>query len=179
MRDSTERAFEAYGKQLETVATFKYLGQVMTTGDDNWPAVAGNLVKARRSWGRLSWILRREGVDKRVSENFFKEAVQAVLLFGAEKWVLTPRIERALESFMHGAAHRITGKQPRIGGGGKWTYLPLKEAMREAGFEGIRKAVTRRQNTFAQYIATRPIMDLCERATQRVGARVSRQWWDQ
>ena len=35
LRDSTERAFEAYGKPLETVATFKYLGRVMTTGDDD------------------------------------------------------------------------------------------------------------------------------------------------
>ena len=26
LRDSTERAFEAYGKPLETVSTFKYLG---------------------------------------------------------------------------------------------------------------------------------------------------------
>ena len=37
----------------------------------------------------------------------------------------------------------------------------------------------RRQNTVAQYIATRPILGLCERATQRVGERVSRRWWDQ
>ena len=51
--------------------------------------------------------------------------------------------------------------------------------MREAGFEGIRKAVTRRHNTVAQYITTRPIMDLCEQATQRVEARVSWRWWDQ
>ena len=58
-------------------------------------------------------------------------------------------------------------------------YPPLREAMREVGFEGIRKAITRRQNTVAQYIATRPILDLCERATQRAGARVSRRWWDQ
>ena len=28
--------------------------------------------------------------------NFFKVVVQHVLLFGAETWVLTPRIERAL-----------------------------------------------------------------------------------
>ena len=33
LRDSTERAFEAYGKPLETVSTFKYLGRVMTVGD--------------------------------------------------------------------------------------------------------------------------------------------------
>ena len=51
--------------------------------------------------------------------------------------------------------------------------------MQEAGFEGIRKATTRRQNTVAQYIATRPIMDLCERGTQRPGERVSWRWWEQ
>ena len=47
-----------------------------------------------------------------------------------------------------------------------------------SGFEGIRKSVTRRQNTVVQYIATQPIMDLCERATQRLGARVSWRRWD-
>ena len=151
----------------------------MTAGDDDWPEVAGNLVKARKSWGWLSSILSREGADKRVSGNFFKAVVQAVLLFGAETWMLTPRVERALEIFMHGDARSITGKQPRRRGGGKWTYPHLKEAVREVGFEGIRKAVTRRQNTVAQYITTRPVMDLCERATQRVGVRASRRWWNQ
>ena len=76
----------------------------------NWPAVAGNLGKARKSWGRLERILIREGADKRISGKFFKAVVQQVLLFGAETWVLTPRIERVLDSFMHGAARRITGR---------------------------------------------------------------------
>ena len=149
LQESMERAFEAYGKPLETVATFKYLGRVMTTGDKDCPAVAGNLVKARKSWGRLSRILSREGSDRRVSGNLFKAVVQEVLLLGEETWVMTPRIERELESFMHGAARSIMGNQPWRGGGGKWTYPPLKEVMREAGFEGIQKAVTRRQNTVA------------------------------
>ena len=81
------------------------------------------MVKARKIWGRLSRILSREGSDKRVSVNLFKAVVQAVLLFGAETWVLTPRIERALERFMHGAAHRITGKNPRRGGVGNGPIL--------------------------------------------------------
>ena len=58
-------------------------------------------------------------------------------------------------------------------------YPPLNEAMREAEFEGIRKAITRRKNTIAQYIATQPILDLYEQATQRLGSRVSRRWWYQ
>ena len=101
-----------------------------------------------------------------------------MLLFEAETWVHTPRMERALDSFQHGAALRITGRQPQRGGGGRWTYPHLKEAMREAGFKEIRQSITRRQNTVAQYIATRPIPDLCEQATQRLGERVSRRWWE-
>ena len=84
------------------------------------------MVESKKSWGRLSRILSQEGADKRVSGNFYKAVVQAVLMFRAETWVLTPRIEKVLESFMHGAARRITGKQPWIWGGGKWTYTPLK-----------------------------------------------------
>ena len=51
--------------------------------------------------------------------------------------------------------------------------------MVESGFEGIRKYITRRQNTVAQYIATRPILDLCEKSARRPGERLSRRWWEQ
>ena len=40
-------------------------------------------------------------------------------------------------------------------------------------------SIHRRQNTFAQYIATRPLLDLWEGATQREGERVTLRWWDQ
>ena len=71
IRESTEMAFEAYGEQLESVLRFTYLGRLMTVGDDNLPAVAGNLKKARRSWGRLQRILGREGATARLSGAFF------------------------------------------------------------------------------------------------------------
>ena len=90
LRYSPERAFEAYRKPIVTVTNFKYLERVMTAGDDNWPAVAGNLVKAWKSFVRLAMILSRERADKRVLGNFFKAVVKQVLLFGAETWVLNP-----------------------------------------------------------------------------------------
>ena len=88
----------------------QYLGRILTEGDDNWPAVAGNLVQARNSWGRLQGILIREGATKRVLGDFFKAVVQQVLLFGAETWVVSTRMERSLSVFVHGAARRITGR---------------------------------------------------------------------
>ena len=148
-----ERAFEAYGEPLENITTFRYLRRVLTAGDNEWLAVVGNLGKARKSWGRLSQILSREGEDPKVLLKFYKAVAQAVLLFGAETWVLTPRMERALDRFHHRVAQRITRRQQRRQVDGRWEYSPLEEAMGEAGFEGISKSVTRRQNTVAQYIA--------------------------
>ena len=60
--------------------------------------------------------------------------VQQVLLFRAETWMMTPQIERALDSFMHRAARRLTGRQPQRGWYGKWYYPYLEVDMKEAGF---------------------------------------------
>ena len=59
LRESMERALEVYGAPLENVTAFKYLGQVMTAGDYDWPEVLGNLQRAKNSWGRMSRILRQ------------------------------------------------------------------------------------------------------------------------
>ena len=123
-------AIEVYGKQIQSVPRFTYMGRVMTAGDDNWPAVAGTLPMARKSWGRLQGILRREGAMPRISGNFFKAVVQQVLLFGAETWVVTPKMERALSAFLHGAASRITGRQARREKDGDWHYPSLEGAMK-------------------------------------------------
>ena len=72
-RESSERAFEAYMEQLENVTTSRYLGRVLTAGDDDCFAMVGNLGKARKSWGRLSCILSWEGADPKVLGKFIKQ----------------------------------------------------------------------------------------------------------
>ena len=51
--------------------------------------------------------------------------------------------------------------------------------MEEAGFEDIWDYILKRKNTFAQYIATWEIMDLCKRTVQRLGAWVYSILWGQ
>ena len=43
---------------------------------------------------------------------FSKAMMQAVLLFGEETYVLAPRMERAIGSFQHRVALRLTGMHP-------------------------------------------------------------------
>ena len=51
--------------------------------------------------------------------------------------------------------------------------------MKEAGLNEVHTSINRRQNTVAQYIATRLLLELYEGAKQREGARVTLRWWDQ
>ena len=51
--------------------------------------------------------------------------------------------------------------------------------MGEAGLQEVDTYVYRRQNTVAQFIVTRPIMDLCLAAERRMGSRVYNRWWEQ
>ena len=112
-----------------------------------------------------------------MSLTFYIAATQAVLLFGSETWVLTARMEKSLDSFQSRVAQKITGSQTRRGKDGTWHYPSLVGAMKEAGIVWIWTSILRRQNTVAQFIATRPILDLCKKATRRPGARVARMWW--
>ena len=96
------------------------MGRVLTSGNDDWMEVVGKLGKARSSWGRLYWVLGQEGAYLKVSGTFFTAVAQAVLLFGAETWVLTPRMEKALESFQSRFTRRITGRQMRQKKDGIW-----------------------------------------------------------
>ena len=59
---------------------YYYYYYVISAVDYDWPAVVGNIWKARESWGQLLRILIREGADPKVSGYFFKAVRQAVLL---------------------------------------------------------------------------------------------------
>ena len=104
---------------------------------------------------------------------------QQVLLFGEESWVLTFKIEAALDAFQGRFARRLTGRLPRRGREGKWQYLPLAGAPKGAGIVRARTSVLRRQNTVAQFIATRPILVLCEGTERQGGTQVPQRWWEQ
>ena len=72
------------------VTSLKYLVRVLMSLDDDWLEVVGNLQKSRKSWARLPIILGMEGDSPMMSGIFFKAVVHAVLLFGAETWLMPP-----------------------------------------------------------------------------------------
>ena len=68
--------------------------------DDHWPAVVITLAWVNTVWRRMLRIISREVATHQVSGFFFKDMIQALMLFGAETWVITPRIGTALGGFI-------------------------------------------------------------------------------
>ena len=87
---------------------------------------------------------------------------------------MTPRMGRSLRSFHHKVARWITWRQTKQQVYGIWDYPPLEKVMGEAGFEKMEAYLLKRQNMVAQYIATRPILDLCKDIFQRSRVWVAR-----
>ena len=100
--------FTAYGEPLDRVEVFKYLGRLIAFDDTDAQAIANNLMKARKSWSRISKVLRADNASPRVCGMFYKATVQAILLYGSETWNLTPTALRTLEGFHLRAARRMT-----------------------------------------------------------------------
>ena len=100
-REVTASSFRDYGRPLEMVTSFKYLGQVILVTEAYWPALLGNLTRANKACSRMSRILSREGAASQLSRLFLKAVIQAVLLFGAETWVVTPSMSKSLGGFQH------------------------------------------------------------------------------
>ena len=110
---------------------------------------------------------------------FFKSVFQSVCLFGAEMWVFTPPTGRVLGGFQEQVEWQLTGRLLRQRSDRRWEYTLADTAREEAGFEPMEIYIQTRQNTVAQYIATRPIMDLCEVVDRKHEARVGIRWWKQ
>ena len=143
------------------VTSFQYLAQVISATDNDWTEVVRNLSWERVVWNRMTRILSREGAEPQVSVLLFKAVVQAVLLFGSETLVVTPRMGRTLGGFRDQVERCLTGRLTRRKPDGNWTYTSAAITRYEAGFQTMEEYIRKLQNAGAQYIATQSLLDLC------------------
>ena len=96
-----------------------------------------NLQNARNHWAWISWILEQERAEPRIFGTLYKSVVRATVLFGAEAWVMLPRIGNTLGGFHHRVAHRLEGMRPRQDMMGRWVYPPLDAEMSDLVLEEV------------------------------------------
>jgi hypothetical protein len=112
---------------------------------------------------------------------FYKATVHVVLLYGSESWNLTPSLLKWLEGFHVKAAWRMAAvnKPRKDAATNKWTYPKTEEVLEEVGLHSMEHYIRVCRDTIAQYIATRPILELCRGAERRRGSSSRHFWWEQ
>ena len=93
--------FLVYGKELERVKEFRYLGRIFTENDDDTKCIEIQLKRARQKWNSIAKILKREGANAKTMAKFYLAVVQAVLLYGADSWTISQKNLIKLRSFHH------------------------------------------------------------------------------
>ena len=73
----------------------------------------------------------------------------------------------------------MAGMVPKRQRDRKWVYTPIGAVLEIVGMEDIGVYITHHQNTVAQYIETRPIMEVCLAEEQKMGLCLSRRWCEQ
>ena len=145
--------FYVEGAPIARVENFTYLGQVVTSTDDDLQACLRNLAKAKAKWGALSRLLIKDGASCAYKSRIYLVVVSTVLLYGVETWVLSNQIRHVLQAFHHSCAQSITRtfiRRVSDGEGGEdfWTYPSTDEVLKKAKLLPIKTYITKRREVF-------------------------------
>jgi hypothetical protein len=150
--DAEEVKFTVYGKELERVGEFKYLGRVLADDDDDTASIVGNIKKARQRWNCIANILKREGANAKTMAKIYMAVVQAVLLYGADSWAVSDKNLRKLRTFHHRAIRYMTGKHIKKLTDEVWEYPDHNSLERECGLFPIEIYLERKRGTLRAYL---------------------------
>ncbi len=174
-----QNMFTPYGKGVERVEVFKYLGHLLAYNNNNSQAVHGNLKKVQGIWARISCKLRAENASPHVCSIFYKATVKSILLFGSKTWNLSPVSLKFLKGFHIRAAWRMAGKRPMKLCDGTWMYPNSADVLKDVGLKTITHCIAICPQHIANYIVNKPIFLTCVRGGRRRGSSVRQFWWEQ
>ena len=159
-REAESTVADAAGVPLEPVDLCRCLGRMVSSADNDWPALQKNLTKARQRWGMIRRLLTKDRVGPRHAGMFCKATVQSVLLCGSETWVVSDKMPKSLNGFHSRVARQMSGGMPSKLGS-EWFCPPIEDCLEVAGLCPLEFCLERRRNSLADFISTRPVLHAC------------------
>ena len=125
--------------------------------------------------------MKREGADAVCMAKIYLAVVQAVLLYGADSWVVSDRNMKRLQSFHRRALRYMTGTHIKKDGDGTWEYPDHEELERQCGLFGIEVYLERRRGTLRKYLAENKgdLLREAEVTGTHYGDINKKLWWEQ
>ena len=125
-------------------------------------------------------MLIQEGVDTIILAKFYWYVVQAVLLFGAETWVLLVAMLKKLEGVHVGFLQHTRGMKAQRLGDAIWKKEGQYRVLQAAGTEPLREYIDKRQEAVAEWVDLRTIFEVYKMdLVYAGGGRLRELWWHQ
>ena len=175
---SPEVTFFIDGQPIERVSSYLYLGRVLQANDLDHEAIMARLKQARACWGRIYRLLNQDGIRAQTMARFYLAIVQAVLLFGAETWVISKRDLRLLESFHARCARHMAKMHIRCLPSGDWVYPETSVVLDICGLSPIQTLIARRKTTLLHYAKDHsPLYEACLCSPKVASPAHRLVWW--
>ena len=94
-------------------------------------------------------MLRREGAEPYVSANFYRAVIHAVLLFGADTWVLSAPMVQRLEGVHVGFLRQVNKLKAKRLRDGSWRKVAAEKLLQGAETQPLWTYLDRSQEAVA------------------------------
>ena len=111
---------------------------------------------------------------------FYRAVVQAVLLFGAEPWMLLAAMLKNIEGVHIGLLQQVMGMKSLTIEEETWTKEGTDRVLQTAGNKPLREYIEKRQVTVSEWVDLRPIFEVCTKEMgYEEGEKLRELWWRQ
>jgi len=93
-----DRELIATGERIEEVNEFCYLENVLDCEAGLERAVRAKVAAAWKKWREVASLITNRSISLKVRGSVYEIYVRSVMLYGAEKWALTGKLEDVLKS---------------------------------------------------------------------------------
>ena len=110
-------------------------------------------------------MIHKEVAEPSISAKFYRAVIQAVLLFGSETWVLFSPMTQRLEGVHVGFLRHVTKFKAKRLRYGSWQKVAANKVLQGSRTQPLQIYLGRRHATAVEWVALRPIFDVCARET--------------
>ena len=107
INSTNEHPIKLDNEDIENVASFTYLGSVITVDGGTERDVLVRIGKARTAFLLLRPVWRSKELSQRTKLRIFNTNVKSVLMYGAETWRVTKKISDKIQAFTNRCLRNI------------------------------------------------------------------------
>ena len=109
IKSTNERPIKLNTEDIENVASFTYLGNVIAVHGGTERVALAKICKARTAFLLLRPVWSSKEISLRTKLRIFNTNVKSVLMYGAETWRVTKKISAKIQAFTNRCLRNILG----------------------------------------------------------------------